>query len=358
MIINPNRHLDQLPSYQLADLAVPGNVRRISLAQNESACPPSPNALAAARKACTASLRRYPDSACSKLVNMLGQIHDLDPKSIICEAGSMALLSALCRAYIGPEDRVLAGQYGYGYCKTATLMSAGIYQTAPERNFTVDVDALLEHADQQTRMVYIANPANPTGTRLARAELVRLRDALAQHILLVIDEAYGEFCAGIDAPVFDLVERGNVVVLRSFSKAYGLAGLRIGWGVFPPAIAEILRKVINMNPISTMAQACAVAALHDQAHMRGICDQIIQIRNDFADRMRKLGLTVPESHGNFVLLVFKNSQQAAAINQMLRHQGIVLRPVAGYGLHDCLRATIGTRHEMQQLSQQIHQQIG
>jgi histidinol-phosphate aminotransferase len=344
-MIRPKPYVTALAPYALADLKAPAGRRPLSLAQNESALPPSPRALAAARDALS-SARLYPDPDWTDLRAAIARVHDLDPGRILCGGGSMELIACLLQGYAGPGDRVLSSEYGYAFFRAATQAVGADYDRASERDFTVSVDALLAAVTTDTRIVCLANPGNPTGTRITRRELDRLRNGLDEGVLLLIDEAYGEFADAPGEGTFDLVSRGNTVVLRSFSKAYALAGLRVGWGLFPPAIAADLRKLLMPNNISAVGQAAAAAAMIDQDYMRALCAETAARRDGFAAQVRRLGLRVPESRTNFVLIRFASAQAAARAEAALRAEGLVLRGLAGYGLADCLRATIGGAAEM------------
>lgn len=345
-MIEPNAHIAALAPYTLADLTAPAGQRLISLAQNESALPPSPRALAAGRDALTAA-GLYPDPDWTDLRRAIAAVHGIAGAQILCGAGSMELIACLLRCYAGPGRSVLSSQYGYGFFRTAALAAGAAYLAAPEQDFTVSIDALLAAVTPATRIVCLANPGNPTGTRIAGSELTRLRDRLDDDILLLIDEAYGEFTDAPGERSFDLVSRGNTVVLRSFSKAYGLAGLRAGWGLFPLAIAAETRKLLNPNNVSVVTQAAATAAMEDQDHMRAVCAETAERRDGFAEHLRQLGLRVPRSHTNFLLIRFASAQAAAGADRMLRDQGVLMRAMAGYGLPDCLRATIGSAADME-----------
>ncbi len=339
-MIGPNSHVAAMEPYVLADLSGPAGKPLISLAQNESAMPPSPQVMIAGSKAFE-SAQLYPDPEWTKLRAAIAQVHAIAPDHILCGAGSMELIACLARCYAGPGSRVLSSQYGYGFFRTAALAAGADYDRAPEHDLTVSVDELLAAVRAGTRMVFVANPGNPTGTRIGYGELVRLRDGLDDDIPLVIDEAYGEFADMPGEATFDLVERGNTVVLRSFSKAYGLAGLRVGWGLFPPAVADQMRKLLHPNNISVAGQVGATAAMMDQPYMRATRAEVARIRDSFARRLRNLGLVVPDSFTNFVLIRFPDADAAQRADRTLRAEGIIMRGMTGYGLPDCLRATIG-----------------
>ena len=315
-----------------------------SLAQNESAFAPSPAALAAGRAALK-DLTPYPDPQWRELRAAIASVHGLPEHSILCGAGAMELINCLIRTFAGAGDEVLGSEYGYAYVATVAAQVQAEHVRAREIDMTVCVDAVLAALTSRTRIVFICNPGNPTGTLIANADIVRLRDNLPDDVLLVVDQAYGEFVDGLQDPaeIFALVERGNTVVVRSFSKAYALAAARVGWGCFPPAVAEQMRKLLNPNDISHPSQAMAAAAMLDQAHMRRNVARTIGIRDDFAGRCRALGLGVPPGHANFTLLRFASQRQAQAADKALRAAGLILRAfpaTRGGGLPDCLRATI------------------
>jgi histidinol-phosphate aminotransferase len=345
MTLQPNPHIAALAPYALAELTAPPGKRLISLAQNESAFLPSPAAIEATRAA-LGDAALYPDPDWRDLRLAIADVHGLDPAHILCGSGSMELIGALAAAYLGPGDRALTTDYGYLFFRTATRLAGAEINLAPETDFTVDVDALLAAVRPQTRIVFVANPGNPTGTRIPRIELVRLREGLLDDTLLVIDEAYGEFADSSGEAMFDLAARGDTIILRTFSKAYGLAGMRVGWGVFPAEIAGQVRKILNPNNISAASQAAAAAAVQDQAYMHKVCQQTATRRDRFAAAMRAIGPDVPQSHTNFTLLRFPSAGDADAADQALRAKGVIMRAMGGYGLANCLRATIGAGEDM------------
>jgi histidinol-phosphate aminotransferase len=343
-MIAPRPHVAAMAPYALADLAVALGMPPISLAQNESASPPSPRAIAAARAA-MGSARFYPDPHWTDLVAAIARVHRVPAAQVLCGAGSMELIDALVRAYAGPGEEVLASAHAYGFFRTAAAAAGATYVAAPAVELAASVNSLLAAVTPRTRIVCLDNPGNPTGVRLGRDEIVRLREGLPRHAILLLDEAYAEF-SGAEEPTFDLVGRGDTVVLRTFSKAYCLAGMRVGWGLFPPAIGVEVRKLVEPNNLGIASQAAAAAALDDQAYMRSVVAETVARRDRFAARLRALGLDVPASHTNFVLIRFANASAARGADRALRAEGIVLRGMAGYGLGHCLRATIGTEEQM------------
>ena len=344
-MIPPRPHIGALGAYALADLSDVDAETVISLSQNECLRGPSPRAVEAAAQA-AAEAHLYPDPDWTALRAAIGAVHGIDPDGIVCGNGSLDLIGAIARAYGGPGRAVLAPAHAYPFFRSATGMSGARFDTAPEVDLQVNVDTLLAAVRPDTAIVFVANPGNPTGTFLPRTELLRLRAGLPDSVLLIIDEAYGEFADHLDARLFDLVEQGNTVVLRTFSKAYGMAGMRVGWGLFPPAIAGEIRKLLNPNNVSAMTQAAACAAVQDQAYMNETCAMTAQIRDGFSDDMRRIGLHVPPCHTNFVLMQFGDAEQAQAAEVYLRGQGVILRSQAGAGLPECLRATVGVASDM------------
>ncbi|MBO9450391.1 aminotransferase class I/II-fold pyridoxal phosphate-dependent enzyme [Tropicibacter sp. R16_0] len=337
-MIKPVPHVGAMGAYALADL---GGVETISLAQNESAFPASPAAIAAGQAAMS-DLPLYPDPEWPDLRAAIAETHGLEPDLILCGAGSMELIGCLIRAYAGPGDRVLGTDYGYAFVSSAAAQVQADYVKAHEVDLTVSVDDILATVAPETRIVFVCNPGNPTGTLIPNAEIIRLREALPDDVMLVVDQAYAEFSdAGYDpAEIFALVSRGDTVVMRTLSKAYGLAGARVGWGYFPAEIAGEVRKLLNPNNVSIPSQAAAAAAVRDQAHMKDVVAKTAIIRDRFAEECRAIGLQVPQSHTNFVLLRFASTEQAQAADQALRSENLLMRGMGGYGLSDCLRATI------------------
>lgn len=346
----PRPGILDLAPYALGESRVPGVARVIQLASNECAAEPSPLALAAYRDLATA-LRRYPEGSAATLRQALAARHGLDAARIVCGNGSEELISLLLRGYAGPGDEVLISQYGYLLFSVAAKAVGATPVLAPERELAADVDALLARIGPRTRVVMLANPNNPTGSCLSRAEIVRLHRGLRDDVLLVLDAAYAEYVMRVDyeagAALVDAAE--NVVMLRTFSKAYGLASLRIGWAYGAAAIADVLDRIRGPTNVGGPAQAAAIAALGDQAHVARNRAHNGRWRGWFSAELATLGLRPHPSEGNFVLVRFPGepSKGAAVAYDFLKTQGIIARPMAGYGLGDCLRFTIGTGEEME-----------
>jgi histidinol-phosphate aminotransferase len=340
--------LDIAP-YVGGEAQAPGAKRVIRLASNESALGPSRKALEALA-AWSGEVHRYPDGGSARLREALASHYGLDAARIVCGAGSDELISLLVRAYAGPGDEVLHSRHGFLMYAIAARGAGAAPVAAPERELTADVDALLARVTPRTRLVFLANPNNPTGTYLTAEEVARLQAGLPPEVLLVIDAAYAEYVVRNDyEPGIELVgQAANVVMLRTFSKIYALGGLRLGWAYCPPAVADVLNRLRNPFNVNAAAQAAGVAALADVAAVDRAREHNDLWLPWFSRQLTELGLTVNPSVGNFVLVRFPDAQtrNAEAAYAALQRQGILTRKMAGYGLPEWLRITIGTEEEM------------
>ena len=345
----PRPGLLDIQPYIGGESAVPGVTRIIKLASNESALGPSPAAVEALHAA-AGDIHRYPDGACTALRRAIADGLGLDPERIVCGAGSDELLSLLCRAYAGPGDEVIHTVHGFLMYAIAARAAGATAVAVPEINLTADVDAILAAVTERTRLVFLANPNNPTGTYLPEAELRRLRDGLPDHVLLVVDAAYAEY---MEVPDYEPGERlvdglANLVTTRTFSKIYGLGGLRLGWAYCPAPVADVLNRVRNPFNVAAPAQAAGLAALGDTDFVAAARAHNARWRAWTAERLRTLGLDVPDSHGNFVLVRFPtvSNRNAAAADAFLKARGIIARRMGAYALPDALRITIAGEDEM------------
>jgi len=337
--------------YALPDITAGEGLEPIVLAQNEHAYPPS----ALVQQAIADALGQgqlYPDSDWNELRAAIAGVHRLNPANIVCGTGSMELMSTLMLAYLSSTDRMLMTEYGYLFMRTLARLVGARVDTATEPEYHVEVDRLLDALQPETKLVFVVNPGNPCGSLLHNDEIRRLRDALPQDVLLLVDEAYAEFVdPGFHAPLFDLIELGNTVITRTFSKIYGLAGLRVGWGYFPEQIRAQIRKVQNPGSLSMLSQVAACAAMQDQD---GVAEarRLIATQRDFLTaEITRLGLPVVPSHSNFVLVDFGSPETAVSAFEFLRDHRLVVRPMGGYGLPACLRITVGTPEQMQLVAQ-------
>ena len=341
---HPAEHIARMAPYALSKFDIPKGKRLISLSQNESMRPPSPLIKDAVNRAIHNGAL-YPDPEWTGLRSALSHVHGIDANSILCGTGSLDLIGCIAHVFAGPTRSVLAPKHAYPFFRSAAEMSDARFDTAPEKNAVVDVDALLQNVKPDTGIMFIANPANPTGTRIPKGELQRLRKNLRDDILLVIDEAYGEFADHLNESTFDMVSE-NTAVLRTLSKAYGMAGYRVGWGVFAPTIRTEVQKVMNPNNISCLSQAAAVAAITDQAYMRVTCERTAELAAAARHELSSRGFKVLESFTNFVLIDLKTADHAIAAETMLLSEGLVLRRQPGAGLPHCLRMTLGHQEDV------------
>ncbi|MEK0084041.1 histidinol-phosphate transaminase [Benzoatithermus flavus] len=318
------------------------------LSSNESPLGPSPKAIAAYREL-AGELHRYPDGNATALRQAIGRRFNVDPDLVVCGAGSDELISLLIRAYAGPGDEVLYSRHGFLMYPIAALAAGAHPVAAPERNLTADVDALLAHVTSRTRLLFLANPNNPTGSYLPATELERLRAGLPEDVILVIDAAYAEYATAPDYASGLELARGtpNTVCLRTFSKLFGLAALRLGWMTAAPAIVDVINRVRGPFNVSAPALAAGVAALEDLEHQEQARAHNATWLPWLTREIQALGLTVHPSLGNFILIEFPSEpgHDAAAANAFLEAEGIIPREMGAYGLPGCLRLSIGREEE-------------
>ncbi|HEY2445389.1 MAG TPA: histidinol-phosphate transaminase [Rhizomicrobium sp.] len=322
----------------------PGGTRGFKLSSNESALGPSPLAVEAYEAACR-DLSLYPEGTARILRDAIAELHDLDPERIVCGNGSDEILSLLARIYASSGDEVLFTEHAFLVYRIAALSAGALPVAVPETNLRADVDRLLAAVTPQTRLVFLANPNNPTGSCLSRAETRRLHAGLPPSALLVIDAAYAEYVTRQDYEAgAELVQRfDNVVMTRTFSKIYGLAGLRVGWAYCSIDAADMLNRVRGPFNVSVPAQRAAAAALRDKEHVARSVAHNEKWKGWLIGEIRKAGLRVDDSEGNFVLVHFPaRARGAHSADAFLTARGFILRPVANYGLPDCLRLTIGS----------------
>ena len=324
-----------------------GTAKPIKLSSNEGALGPSPKAIEAAAAAAS-DMHRYPDGNATAIRNAIGKHFGLDPARIVCGAGSDELIALLVKSYAGPGDEVLYSQYGFVMYPISAHTVGAAPVTAPETGYKSDIDALIAKAGPKTKICFLANPNNPTGSYVTGEDIKRLRAGLPPHTLLVIDAAYAEYVRQNDYSAgAEIVDAGdNTVMLRTFSKMFALGGMRLGWGYFPPAIADVLNRVRGPFNVGAIAMAAGVASIEDTAFQ-----ERVRTHNDvwlpwFSDECKKLGLAPLPSVGNFVLVKFPAARSAAAANDFLMARAIIPRMVANYGLPEFLRFTIGTEAEM------------
>jgi len=338
----------EIAPYVGGEAVIPGVAKPAKLSSNENPLGASPKAITAFREA-AADMHRYPDGGAERLREGIARRFGLEKACIVCGNGSDELIALLARAYAGPGDEVLFSAHGFLMYRLCAFGAGATPKVAPEKNYATDMEALLSLVTAATRIVFIGNPNNPTGSYMTAAQLGELRRRLRSDILLVIDAAYAEF---VDDPGYNageaLVRAGdNVVMLRTFSKIYGLAGLRLGWAFCPPGVADVLNRIRGPFNTSAPAQAAALAALDDREHETRSLAHNKTWRDWLSAELTKLGYRVHPSVGNFLLVEFGD---ADAADRFLKSRGLILRKMGAYGLGHCLRITIGTEAETRALA--------
>jgi histidinol-phosphate aminotransferase len=324
--------------------AAPGVAKIYKLSSNETPLGASPKAVAAYRDL-AAKLELYPEGSSQALRDAIAQKYGLDAKRLICGSGSDEILSLITNAFMGPGDEGLYSEFGFLVYKIAILAAGGTPVIAREKNHQTDVDAMIAAITPRTKIVYLANPNNPTGTYIPFDEVKRLHAALPPHVLLVLDAAYAEYVRRNDyASGLELVATSeNVVMTRTFSKIYGLANLRLGWMYAPEAIIDAVNRIRGPFNVNGAAMAAGIEAIRDQAHMDAAVAHNDKWLPWLTTEISKLGLKVTPSVGNFLLIHFDpaKGKTAKAADAFLASRGLVLRAVAAYGMPDALRLTIG-----------------
>ena len=329
----------------------------VKLSANENPLGTSPAALAARSLAAEPSL--YPDPDSTALRRALGALHGIDPARIVCGTGSGELLAIAASAFAGPGDEIIYVRYGFSLYDIVARRAGATPVIAPDADYGTDVDALLAAVTDRTRVVFVANPNNPTGSYLSQAELVRLHAGLAKDVLLVVDQAYAEYVEPEhgDGALTLAAVHPNVLVTRTFSKAYGLAGERVGWATGAPEVIAILNRIRGPFNLASAAQAAALAAVEDQAFVERSRQHNLAERARFVAAIAALGqhgLKAVPSEANFVLVLFEGKLSAEAAYAGLAEHGLITRWLPGQGLPHGLRITIGTAADMDRVAAVLH----
>ena len=345
-----------IEAYVGGESTIKGVERVIKLSSNEGALGPSPKAVDA-YKSIGADIHRYPDGGATRLRQALAERWGVDAANIVCGNGSDDVLQLLAHAYCGEGDEVLYSQHGFLVYPIAAKSCGATPVSAPETDLTTSVDALLGAVTDKTRIVFVANPNNPTGTYISSDEMRRLHAGLPDHVLLVIDAAYAEFVDANDYEDGSALVRSssNVVMTRTFSKIFGMGGLRLGWAYCPPAVADVLNRIRGPFNVSAAALAAGEAALADRDFFDLARRHNLYWRNWLAEELKRLGLPVTASATNFLLVKFPD---APAADAYLRSKGIIVRAVKSYGLPDFLRITIGREDEVRAVASALAEFVG
>jgi histidinol-phosphate aminotransferase len=360
-VIAPCPHLANLPFYEpgrpIEDVARELGLdpsRIVKLASNENPLGPSPKAIEAMRRA-VAGVHIYPDGNGFLLRQAIAQKHGVGMEQVVLANGSNEVIEFLGHAFLSPGDEMVISQYAFAiYEIVARIFQARVVEV-PAREYGHDLDAMLKAITPKTRLVFVANPNNPTGTAVSPGELERFLHAVPDHALVVVDEAYQEFLKSpLDTPGL-IARKPNVVVMRTFSKAQGLAGLRIGYGLANKGVAAALQKVRQPFNASLVAQAAALAALADEEHIRRTVRTVDEGRDFLQAEFRTRKWEFVSSHGNFVLVHVGDGKKV--FDGLLRH-GVIVRPMGGYKLPAWIRVTVGTRAENETFLKALDEVMG
>jgi len=352
--IRPKPGILDIALYEGGKAAVAGVANVVKLSSNENPFGPSDKAKEAFLRS-VHQIHRYPATDHASLRHAIAEVHGLDADRIICGVGSDEIIHFLAQAYAGVKDEVVFTEHGFlMYRISATAAGATPVEVA-ERERITDVDAILRACNRRTKLVFLANPNNPTGTMISAAEVERLAEGLPAQAILVLDGAYAEFVEGYDGGAALVDRRSNVVMTRTFSKIYGLGGLRVGWGYGPRAIIDVLNRIRGPFNLSNTQQEVAEAAVRDQDFVTRCRSENAKMRHWLALALAELGVPSDTSMANFILARFASATEAEACDTYLQAQGLIVRRVASYKLPHCLRITIGDESSCRRVAHAIGQ---
>lgn len=352
--IRPQPGILDIALYEGGKAHVAGVTNAVKLSSNENPFGPSDKAKDAFSRS-VHSLHRYPNTDHASLREAIAEVHGLDAARVICGVGSDEIITFLCQAYAGPKDEVVFTEHGFLMYRISAMAVGATPVEVPERDRTTDVDAILRACNKRTKLVFIANPNNPTGTMISPAEVERLAAGLPAQAILVLDGAYAEYVDDFDAGLALVESRTNVVMTRTFSKIYGLGGLRIGWGYGPKAIIDVLNRIRGPFNLSTTQLEVAEAAVRDQDHVNRCRAENARMRAWLAHALAELGVPSDTSMANFILARFASPDEAEACDTFLQEQGLIVRRVGSYKLPNCLRITIGDESSCRRVAHAIAQ---
>lgn len=352
--IRPQPGILDIALYEGGKSHVAGVANAVKLSSNENPFGPSDRAKEAYQRAIH-SLHRYPSTDHAGLRRAIADVHGLDADRVICGVGSDEIITFLCQAYAGPGEEVVHTEHGFLMYRISALAVGARPIEVKERERTTDVDAILAGCSPMTRLVFLANPNNPTGTMIPAPEIARLADSLPQRAILVLDGAYAEYVDGYDGGLSLIESRHNVFMTRTFSKIYGLGGLRIGWGYGPKEIIDVLNRIRGPFNLSTTQLDVAEAAVRDQDWVNKCRSENARMRAWLAGALAELGVPSDTSMANFVLARFSGPEEAEACDAFLQAQGLIVRRVAGYKLPHCLRITVGDESSCRRVAHAVAQ---
>ncbi|MEM6480817.1 MAG: histidinol-phosphate transaminase [Pseudomonadota bacterium] len=352
--IEPQPGILKIAPYEGGASHIAGVANAVKLSSNENPLGPSMAARQAFSKAAF-DLHRYPSTDHRALRDTIGSVLGLQSDRIICGVGSDEILSLLCQAYAGPGDEVIHTEHGFAIYKIAALTNGATPVEVPERARVTDVDAILAALTPRTRLIFVANPNNPTGTMIGEGEIARLADALPPQVLLVLDGAYADYVENYDGGARLVEARQNVFMTRTFSKIYGLGGLRVGWGYGPAEIIDVLGRIRGPFNLSSAALMTAEVAMRDTAWIEKCRAENTRMRAWLSAALAEHGVVSDTSYANFILARFADREEAEACNAYLQSEGLIVRGVSSYNLPHCLRITVGDEPSCRRVAHAVGQ---
>ena len=339
-IIKPKPGIMDIELYVGGKSHAVGVENTVKLSSNENPFGPSPKAKDAYIKQ-SDSLAVYPSSDHSALRLAIAENNGLNAEQIICGNGSDEIITFLCQAFASVGDEVLFTEHGFGMYRICALGVGATPIVALEKERVTNVDALIDCCTANTKLIFVANPNNPTGTFIPLSEIERLISGVPENTVVVLDGAYAEYIEGYDGGAKLVEKYENVVMTRTFSKIYGLGGLRVGWGYASPVIIDILSRLRGPFNINRAALSAATAAVNDEEYVKNCLLHNRNLGDFLINEIRNLGFKCDDTFANFILPRFADEKQADAVNDTLEKDGLIVRQVKGYNLHNCLRITIG-----------------
>lgn len=352
--IRPQPGVLDIALYQGGQSHVAGISNVVKLSSNENPFGASDKTKDAFQRA-VHSLHRYPNTDHSSLRGAIAEVYGLSADRIICGVGSDEIITFLCQAYAGPGDEVIHTEHGFLMYAISARAVGATPVSVPELERTTDVDAILAACNERTKLVFLANPNNPTGTMIGNGEVARLAANLPPQAILVLDGAYAEYVAGFDGGASLVESRDNVVMTRTFSKIFGIGGLRVGWGYGPQHVIDVLNRVRGPFNLSTVALEGAEAAVRDQDWVTKCRNENTRLRGWLAEALAELGVPSDTSTANFILARFSSPAEADNCDEFLKERGLIVRRVASYGLPHCLRITVGDEASCRRVAHAIGQ---
>ena len=334
--------IKNIPSYVGGESNIKGKTNVIKLSANENPLGPSPKAILAYNKISN-DLAFYPDSSHYILKKSISKIYNISNDNIICGSGSDELINLLCHCYVDTGDEVIHTEHGFAMYKICTTAFGGTPVSVKEKNRVTNIKNIISACNNKTKIIFIANPNNPTGTMIEIKELNYLVSNIPKNILIVLDGAYAEYVDNYDGGIDIVKKNKNVLMLRTFSKIYGLGSLRIGWAFANEKIINTLLKVRGPFNLSSSAINVASVAMLDQKYVKFCKTQNNELREWLTSELRKLNISIDKSYANFILARFKSKKIAEEVDKYFKKNGLLVRKVSNYNIEEGLRITIGDK---------------